>query len=67
MLVLTRTLGQRVVINPGLMSQVTVSVERLSSGEVRLGFTAPRATVIEREEVWRGQARRPIRRVEGAK
>lgn len=66
MLVLTRELGQRVIINPGCMNQITVSVERLSNGEVRLGFRAPRATVIEREEVWRGQAGRPIRRVDNA-
>jgi carbon storage regulator CsrA len=59
MLVLTRSVGQRVILNPGLMSQITVAVERMSNGEVRLSFRAPRSVRIEREEVWRGRAKAP--------
>jgi len=64
MLVLGRALKERVLINPGEPDQITVSVELLTSGVVRLGFTAPKRTVIQREEVWRGQARRPNRRAD---
>lgn len=65
MLVLTRTVGQRVILNPGEMSQITVAVERASGGEVRLSFRAPKSTVIMREEAWRGQVKQPNRRDSG--
>lgn len=66
MLVLTRTLGERVLINPGEVGQITVSVELLKSGAVRLGFKAPKRVRIEREEVWRGQVKQPDRRADDA-
>jgi len=52
MLVLTRKPGQRVLINPGEMGQVSVTVERLSGGGARLSFQAPRDVVIHTQETW---------------
>ncbi len=47
MLVLTRKLGERIRIN----GDTVVEVSRISSGEVRLCFDAPRTVRIDREEV----------------
>lgn len=52
MLALTRGPGEKVLINPGEMGQITVTVERLMGGRARLTFQAPRSVVIHRGEVW---------------
>jgi carbon storage regulator len=56
MLVLTRKVGQQVVVPECGM---TIDVVGLSSKQVRLGITAPSATQVHRSEVWqriRGEA-----------
>ncbi len=49
MLVLTRRVGERVIINAG-GKEITVSILE-SMGQVRLGFAAPRDVTIHREEI----------------
>ena len=51
MLVLTRKMGEQVVIGTG---DVTIRVEVLEicKGRVKLGITAPEAVAIHRQEVW---------------
>jgi carbon storage regulator len=49
MLVLSRKLGERIVIGDG----VSVTVVAVGSDRVRLGICAPPATSIHREEVWK--------------
>ena len=55
MLVLTRKTDEVIMIqnpaDPAHPIQVTV-VEIKGTGEVRLGITAPRSTVVDRREVW---------------
>lgn len=48
MLVLTRKLRERVLIDGG---RIVVEVVRLESGQVGLGFVAPREVTILREEL----------------
>ncbi|HKI35707.1 MAG TPA: carbon storage regulator [Gemmataceae bacterium] len=58
MLVLTRKVGEVVVIDGG----IEVTVVKIDGGKVRLGFTAPPAVLIHRSEVIQSQreaARRP--------
>ncbi len=57
MLVLNRRLGERVVV-PN--SKLVVTVLAVSGKTVRLGFTAPGAVCVYREEVWQ-RRRRPAR------
>ncbi|QDV35580.1 carbon storage regulator [Tautonia plasticadhaerens] len=47
MLVLTRKLGERIVIGDGIV----VTVVKLEHGQVRLGIEAPREVPIFREEI----------------
>lgn len=47
MLVLTRKVGERILIGGG----VVVEVVRLDKGKVRLGITAPKGVPVHREEV----------------
>lgn len=47
MLVLTRKLGEGIVIG----DRIVVTVVRLSRGQVRLGIEAPRETAVLREEI----------------
>jgi carbon storage regulator len=55
MLVLSRKLGERIVIGDG----VVVTVVAVGSDRVRLGICAPPATLIHREEVWKRIPRSP--------
>ena len=48
MLVLSRKLGERIVIGDG----VVVTVVEMRGDRVRLGVSAPPTTPIHREEVW---------------
>ena len=53
MLVLTRREGEAVIIDTPA-GEMTVSVELLDGGQVKLGFEAPQAFKIAREELlWR--------------
>jgi carbon storage regulator len=47
MLVLTRRVGQTVVID----GKIEVKVVSLQGGKVRLGFTAPKGVLVDREEI----------------
>lgn len=51
-LVLTRKVGERVVIRLADGRLVTVEVLEIDRGRVRLDLSAPREIVIHREEVW---------------
>jgi carbon storage regulator len=50
MLVLTRKLGEKVIIN----DNITLTVVAVENGRVRLGFEAPREVAIYREELMNG-------------
>jgi len=50
MLVLTRKLGQAIIIGTE-PNPITVEVTRIASSQVRLGVTAPRGVMVDREEV----------------
>ena len=49
MLVLTRKLGEDVVIN----NEITVTIVAIEGGRVRVGITAPRDVPVDRGEVHR--------------
>jgi carbon storage regulator len=49
MLVLSRKIGQTIVVN----GDITVTVIEIGRGRVQLGICAPRETTIHREEVYR--------------
>jgi carbon storage regulator len=49
MLVLSRKVGQTIVVN----GDITVTVIEIGRGRVQLGICAPRETAIHREEVYR--------------
>jgi carbon storage regulator len=50
MLVLTRKLGQAIVIGTG-PTPIIVKITRIDGSQVRLGVIAPRGVMIDREEV----------------
>jgi carbon storage regulator CsrA len=56
-LVLGRKLGERIVVP---QCGLVVTVVAVSGNTVRLGFTAPGAVSVYREEVWK-RLRRPAR------
>jgi carbon storage regulator len=47
MLVLTRKVGEKIVIN----DNITVMVTAIDGGKVRLGVIAPREVSVDREEI----------------
>ena len=49
MLVLTRKIGESIVIDGG----ITITVVAVEPGRIRLGISAPRDVRIDREEVYR--------------
>lgn len=49
MLVLSRRIGERIVIGDGIL----VTVVATGGDRVRLGVSAPAATPIHREEIWK--------------
>lgn len=51
MLVLTRRVGEKVVIG----EEVMLTVVSIKDGRVRLGVTAPRSIAVQREELKTGQ------------
>lgn len=61
MLILSRKLGQRIVIGSDLdMSKnVVIEVVFLGTGTVKLGITGPDDTTIHREEIYDRVIRRP--------
>jgi carbon storage regulator len=58
MLVLSRKLGEEIVIN----ENITITVMRISRDSVRIGITAPPTVPVHRQEVW--EAIRGVRAVE---
>ena len=48
MLILTRRIGEAVMIG----TNVTITVVGVENGQIRLGFSAPRAIPIHRQEVF---------------
>ena len=48
MLILTRTVGQSIMIG----DDVTVTVLGIKGNQVRMGFTAPKSVCVDREEVY---------------
>ncbi len=48
MLVLTRKVGEEIVID----GSIRVTITAIQGGQVRLGITAPPEIAIHREEVW---------------
>lgn len=50
MLVLTRKLGEKIMIGTGA-EQITVMVVQIKPGQVRLGIKAPEDALILREEI----------------
>jgi carbon storage regulator len=56
MLVLSRKLGEQIVV-PGL--HLTLTVLSIEGKTVRLGVSAPAKVAVYREEVWK-QIRRPV-------
>jgi len=58
MLVLSRRVGERLLIN-----QVWVEVLEISAGRVRLGFEGPANVPIYRQEVWADMQRHGPRRL----
>lgn len=53
MLVLTRRIGEQVVV-PGC--EITITVLAVRRNRVRLGITAPTGLSVHRQEVWRRMA-----------
>ncbi len=60
MLVLTRELGERIVIDGGTIVLEVVEIRR---GKVKLGFTAATSVTIDREEIHE-KKKREVRRDE---
>jgi carbon storage regulator len=50
MLVLSRKIGERIVIPD---CDLTITVVAVEGGKVKLGFSAPKEVAVFREEVWR--------------
>lgn len=48
MLILTRRIGETIIIN----DDINITVLGISGGIARLGFKAPKDTSINREEIW---------------
>jgi len=55
MLILTRTIGQSLMIG----DDVTVTVLGIKGSQVRVGFTAPRSVCVDREEVYERKKMNP--------
>lgn len=51
MLILSRRLGETIVINPGLPDEIRVTVMAIHGDKVRLGVQAAPEVTIHREEV----------------
>lgn len=49
MLVLTRSVGERLIINDG---EIKLSVLEVKGNQVRIGIDAPKSVVIHREEIY---------------
>ncbi len=47
MLVLTRKLGEGLIIG----DNITITVEKISKGQIKIGIEAPKEVVVAREEV----------------
>jgi len=63
MLVLTRSTGERLIINNG---EIKLSVLEVKGNQVRLGVEAPRHVTIHREEIYNRIQKEKIAEAEGA-
>jgi carbon storage regulator CsrA len=50
MLVLTRSVGERLIINDG---EIKLSILEVKGNQVRLGIDAPRSVSVHREEIFK--------------
>ena len=57
MLILTRRVGEAVKLG----EEITVRVLGISGGQIRLGFDAPKETIIVRTELLEGPKARPAK------
>lgn len=57
MLVLSRRVGEKIILNNG---QVSITVVRINGGKVRLGVTAPADVPIDREEVYERKQKKEV-------
>ena len=55
MLVLSRKVGEEIVIG----NDIRVRIVAIQGNQIRLGFTAPKEVVIQREELLRAKPRAP--------
>ena len=49
MLVLTRSVGERLIINDG---EIKISILEVKGNQVRIGIDAPRSVSVHREEIF---------------
>lgn len=49
MLVLTRSVGERLIINDG---EIKISILEVKGNQVRIGIDAPRSVSVHREEIY---------------
>lgn len=62
MLVLTRKIGEKLVIN----GDTVIEIVGIRGGKIRLGVTAPREVSVMREDLWLGTQRKgPLERIKG--
>jgi carbon storage regulator len=64
MLVLTRRIGEKILINN---NEISVQVLGISGNQVRLGIDAPESTNIHREEVWTKIQNGEVKPIKGEK
>lgn len=57
MLVLTRTIGERIVVSLG-GETVTIELLKIAGNRVRVGVSAPMSVAVHRDEVWDRMAER---------
>jgi carbon storage regulator len=49
MLVLTRTIGEKLIVNDG---QIKLSILEVKGNQVRIGIDAPKTVTVHREEIY---------------
>lgn len=64
-LVLSRKVGESIVINPGTPDAVTVTLVDVDRTKIRLAFDAPRTVVIVRQELLNRTPQPPAPREDG--
>jgi carbon storage regulator len=64
MLVLTRTIGKKIIVQTG-SEEIEVAVLGVNGNQVRLGVQAPDHVAIDREEIAQRKAANPVERAHG--